>query len=368
MSLNIETGVKPGPKRILIYGQEGVGKSTFMSKLPGVLFADTEEGTRHLNVHRVNIRTLSDLREVVAELLKGGHGYKVLALDTADRLWDLCAEAVLKENGWTHLEQLEYSRCYVPVTQKFDGILRAMDMLREAGISVIIACHCKVETQSPPDNPAYSMYQPKVSAPGRKAEVSKSKLVEWADSVFFCHFEARIDAKTKKAVPGECRRLVETVHTAQWEAKYRGNIIPAQFSMDDPSSLIRELALANGEGVVANGTARTNQPEPEPITPSPVEETPTRGAAAVPPSGSHPAELGFNKTSDPEPSVWSDEEYRWLVAYFVDRGCLQPGQTLADLPPNIATALKQRPKAALQKARDHEIAKSNARAVERGAA
>ncbi len=354
MSIKISRGIQARPKRLLIYGQAGVGKTTLISKLPGVLFADTEDGTSHLNVDRVPVRSLADLRAIVAALLKSElTEYKVLAIDTADRLWDLCAADICKANNWESIEQPSYGKGMKMATEKFLSIISALDRLVEAGISVILVCHCKIERMSPPDLPEYTMYQPKVSAPGKQAEESKDKLVQWADTLGFARFDTAIDAKTGKAV-GEPRRMLELVHTAYWEAKHRGSL-PAQLDLNDPAPLMAELGLAAPAQEVA-----AEQPEPEAV----------RGSAAVPPSGSHPAELGFNKTRDPEAFVWSDDEYALLIAYFTDKGLLQPGQTLADLPANFKAALKQRPKAALQKAREHEIAKSNAHRAnaERGAA
>ena len=37
---------------MVLYGPEGIGKSTFAAQLPQPLFIDTEGGTRHLDVQR----------------------------------------------------------------------------------------------------------------------------------------------------------------------------------------------------------------------------------------------------------------------------------------------------------------------------
>ena len=49
---NIKRGVQQRPQRVIIYGPEGVGKSTLAAGLPAPLFLDTEEGTQHMNVDR----------------------------------------------------------------------------------------------------------------------------------------------------------------------------------------------------------------------------------------------------------------------------------------------------------------------------
>jgi GTPase SAR1 family protein len=50
--LNIIEGKEQRPKKIVIYGPEGIGKSTFASQFPDPLFIDTEGGTSNLDVRR----------------------------------------------------------------------------------------------------------------------------------------------------------------------------------------------------------------------------------------------------------------------------------------------------------------------------
>ena len=43
----ITTGPLPGPVKAVLYGIEGIGKSTFASQFPGAVFIDTEGSTPH---------------------------------------------------------------------------------------------------------------------------------------------------------------------------------------------------------------------------------------------------------------------------------------------------------------------------------
>lgn len=45
MGIRIETGVKKCPQKVVIYGPEGVGKTTLAAAMPAPLFADCEHGT-----------------------------------------------------------------------------------------------------------------------------------------------------------------------------------------------------------------------------------------------------------------------------------------------------------------------------------
>ena len=39
--------------RFCLYGSEGIGKSTFVSQIPGVVFIDTEGSTNNMDVQRL---------------------------------------------------------------------------------------------------------------------------------------------------------------------------------------------------------------------------------------------------------------------------------------------------------------------------
>ena len=52
--MNITKGVIPSAQKIVIYGPEGIGKSTFASMFPDPLFSDTEGSTKKLD-NRLNM-------------------------------------------------------------------------------------------------------------------------------------------------------------------------------------------------------------------------------------------------------------------------------------------------------------------------
>ena len=51
--LNIIEGKEERALKVVIYGPEGIGKSTFAGQFPYPLFIDTEGGTSNLNVRRI---------------------------------------------------------------------------------------------------------------------------------------------------------------------------------------------------------------------------------------------------------------------------------------------------------------------------
>ena len=52
--MNITRGKQARAQRVVIYGTEGIGKSTFASQFPNPLFIDTEGSTSNMDVARMD--------------------------------------------------------------------------------------------------------------------------------------------------------------------------------------------------------------------------------------------------------------------------------------------------------------------------
>ena len=53
--MNITSGIIKSAQKVVIYGPEGIGKSTFASQFPDPLFIDTEGSTKKLNEERTQL-------------------------------------------------------------------------------------------------------------------------------------------------------------------------------------------------------------------------------------------------------------------------------------------------------------------------
>ena len=53
--MKITKGKQTRPQRVVIYGVESVGKTTFAAQFPAPLYLDIEGGTAHLDTDRVEI-------------------------------------------------------------------------------------------------------------------------------------------------------------------------------------------------------------------------------------------------------------------------------------------------------------------------
>lgn len=91
----ITSGTIAAPVKTVLYGPEGIGKSTFAAQFPAPVFIDTEGGTKRLNVARLPAPTSwGMLLDEVAEVSRGNVPCGTLVIDTADWAERLCIDAV----------------------------------------------------------------------------------------------------------------------------------------------------------------------------------------------------------------------------------------------------------------------------------
>jgi hypothetical protein len=74
------------PRILVLYGPPKCGKTTIVSKLPGHLLVDTEEGSDYVEAVKLKPKTIAEYREICNEVLRQGKPYKYGVLDTIDQL------------------------------------------------------------------------------------------------------------------------------------------------------------------------------------------------------------------------------------------------------------------------------------------
>lgn len=103
---NIQTGRENKPPRIMIYGSEGVGKSTFGASAPGAIFIQTEDGLGEIDCRKFPLA--HSLSEVIAELTAlrdEAHEFQTVVVDSVDWLERLIFDEVCREFGVRSIEK-----------------------------------------------------------------------------------------------------------------------------------------------------------------------------------------------------------------------------------------------------------------------
>lgn len=220
MSIQITRGATVRPQKVVIYGPEGIGKTTLAAQFPEALFVDTEGGTDGYDVARTqrpqSWTALKDLLRDVARERPCG----TLVLDTAD--WAermLCAELCAK-NKWDSMETLNFGKCWQYALEEFGRMLDLLTDVRDAGMNVVVTAHAMVSKFDRPDEAAsYDRWTMKLY------KKDSALLKEWADALLFVNYKTVVEMVGEgfmaKGKARGAKRTIFTTHQAAWDAKNR---------------------------------------------------------------------------------------------------------------------------------------------------
>lgn len=257
------------PQKVVVYGPEGIGKSTFAAQFPKPLFIDTEGSTSHLEVDRLPRPTSWQmLKQYIKDLKSDTMGYHTLVIDTADWAERLCEEAICQSNGKVGIEDFGYGKGYTYVKEEFGRLLDSLSDLIDAGMNVVLTAHSIIRKfELPEETGAYDRYELKL---GQKAGNQCAALAkEWADMVLFVNYkEIVITTKDNKKKVSGGKRVMYTAHNPCWDAKNRHGL--AEELPFDYQGIAHCIPVMNQ--VTPQPTP--NEPEPAPKAPDPPKESP----------------------------------------------------------------------------------------------
>lgn len=214
-------------RRILIYGDGGVGKTTFCASCPGVYFLPTEEGANQIRVPqwKKRITSLDELNLAIELLTESDHGYKAICIDTLDAvegLIEASVDAKLSKNtkGAKSLAEAneDYGAGYELVSDAWKSLLKNLDIIRESGIHILMTAHTKSERVRNLEGYDYEKHSLHIA--GKK---SKKLIIEWCDYVLFARRDVLVSKESRNKVLGITGdRSIYTTPTASYDAKARG--------------------------------------------------------------------------------------------------------------------------------------------------
>lgn len=177
----IERGVRHRPPRLLIYGVEGVGKSSTASQAPSPIFIPTEDGLDQIDCASFPLaKTFEQVESDLAALANEEHNYQTVVIDTLDWLERLIWAEVCRERDVGSIEDIGYQKGYVFALDYWRRIVEALEALRDQrGMCVVLLAHCKIEKFEDPESPAYDRYSPRLH------KHATAMLTEWVDAVLF---------------------------------------------------------------------------------------------------------------------------------------------------------------------------------------
>ena len=268
----VQETLKIEPMRVLIYGVEGIGKTTFASKFPDPIFIDTEGSTGFINARKLPNPTSWTMLLDELEDIKSEPRGKTLIIDTLDWAERLAKKYLMDKNKWAAIDSTNYGSRYVALSDEIGKLLNKLTEIKDVGINVVLTAHAETKKHELPDEMGqYDKYTLKLEK--RDAGLAK----EWADMILFFNYKTTIisDSKSnsKKATGGQ--RVMYTTHKPAWDAKNRLGL-PDELPIDFEA--IRELFEAktgmSTTQIKSESKTQTQQQVPLPDEPPVIETEP----------------------------------------------------------------------------------------------
>ncbi len=259
-SYSITTGILNTPVKVVLYGPEGIGKSTFASHFPDPVFIDTEGGTKRLNVARLPQPTSwAMLLDEVRAVTRGEVSCGTLVIDTADWAERLAIDAICAKAKVDGLEGFGYGKGYTYVKEEFGRLLDALEEVLNSGHHVLILAHAAITKFEQPDAAgSYDRWTMKTT------KQTEPLLREWCDMLLFANYKTVVEKagsgpNAKNKASGG-KRVLYTTHHACWDAKNRFDL-PEEVPFDYASIA---HCLPGGSAPAATQTPVQYAPAPAP--------------------------------------------------------------------------------------------------------
>lgn len=223
MGLKIERGIKQGAVRGVLYGTEGIGKSTLAAQWPNPVILDTEDGTGRIDCARVRCQDWMALYGALVDLSGDSHGFATVVIDSIDWAERSLIEHMLKKDGKRSIEDYGFGKGFVRLGEQVTTLLGLCDQLIDKGVNVLLVGHSTVKRTTPPDmDEGWDRYELKLSK-------QVGPLVkEWADLLLFANYRTRIveGSDGRNRAKGGKERVLFTERAAAFDAKNRFGLPP----------------------------------------------------------------------------------------------------------------------------------------------
>ncbi|GAO98190.1 hypothetical protein Cva_00838 [Caedimonas varicaedens] len=227
-------GKKQNPFKLVIYGANGTGKSTFAGDMEKPVFLDLEHNIDHLNVPRFQLKTTQEIVEFLIQLRTQPHDWETLVIDSIDTL-----ESIAMKRAWSkEIEGLKepdrYGAGYKWVKEFFENIVKLCEPLfsqEDKKMNIVFLGHETVSRIEKPGEEPFDSITPRIR------EKNYAPICNWVNAILYATTEIyRVEGeqkafskeKEKHILAGHTRKLYTTPSPA-YLAK---NVFDLPFKID----------------------------------------------------------------------------------------------------------------------------------------
>lgn len=194
---SIVTGISDDPPILTIFGDGGIGKTTFCANAPNPIFIFTEKSLGMLDVPRFTFADEDGIKRYIASTFEevmislsqlfGEHNFNTVVIDSLDWLEPLIENYLLRQRPTTekgrpvrNIKDYGYNtgaNFVMEYWQEYFDMIR--DLQKKKNMMVIQTAHRAVVKMQPPDSDAYTAYNIKLEGKARE------KIIEGSDAVLY---------------------------------------------------------------------------------------------------------------------------------------------------------------------------------------
>ena len=229
----VMSGKTPAPRRVMLYGVQGVGKSTWAACAPKPIFLQTEDGLGEIDCDKLPLATTYDeSMKALSALYMEPHSYQTVVVDSLDWLERLIWVEVCRKRNVESIEDIGYAKGYIFALTQWREFLEGLTALRnDKGMAVILIAHAKIERFENPETESYDRFVPRLH------KLAAAVVQEWCDEVFFASYkvytkqtEEGFNRKRAQGI-GTGERIIRTQERPAHVAKNRLNL-PEELPLD----------------------------------------------------------------------------------------------------------------------------------------
>lgn len=225
MSFNLQSLVSASnvfpPQWVIVYGVQGIGKTTFASTFESPILLRTEDGAGAIDIPTFPVvaHSMGDVYQAIQSLHEE-HPFKTLIVDSLDWLEPLVHQATCQNLQSKNIEDVGYGKGYIHADDLWREIMAGLDSLRHTrGMQIVCIAHSEIKTYNAPDGDPYDRYQMRI----HKRPFALWQ--EWADMVLFCNYKRNLvkqgGAGDKKRAEGSGEQVIFTQERPAFMAKNR---------------------------------------------------------------------------------------------------------------------------------------------------
>ena len=200
----ITTGRVYAPPRVLIYGPEGIGKSTAAAAFPSPVFIQTEDGLNEIDTTKFPLcASFGDVLAHLESLASEQHEYRTVVIDTLDWTERLIWSALCAENGKANIEDFGYGKGYTYALGKWSLLIDSLAKLRSGrGMAICLICHCKIERFESPDTASWDRYTLRLH------KAATDIVSQWVDVIAFATRNVVVTKERKERMAAKASPII----------------------------------------------------------------------------------------------------------------------------------------------------------------